>query len=176
MRCRALAVVLVLLAGCGGGDGGDDEVHAAAVRRSTTTSTSSTTSPPSTIAAPSTSTSGAAATTTAPATTTTAAVSTTAAPPPTTTTTTTAPAPSEVAVTARGFAFSPRTPSAAAGEIAFTATNEDGAAHTFTIEGTDVDIALPPNGSGSDSATLVAGTYEFVCRLHASMTGTLTVS
>jgi plastocyanin len=39
-----------------------------------------------------------------------------------------------------------------------------------------VDIALAPGGSGSDSSTLAAGSYEFRCRIHGSMTGTLTVS
>jgi plastocyanin len=39
-----------------------------------------------------------------------------------------------------------------------------------------VDITLAPNGSGAATATLAAGGYDFVCRFHANMTGTLTVS
>jgi plastocyanin len=38
-----------------------------------------------------------------------------------------------------------------------------------------VNIALPPGGSGTATATLTAGSYEFHCNIHASMTGTLTV-
>jgi plastocyanin len=44
------------------------------------------------------------------------------------------------------------------------------------VDGTSVDIPLPPNGSGSATATLAAGGYDFRCRIHSSMTGTLTVS
>jgi plastocyanin len=79
-------------------------------------------------------------------------------------------------VTTRDFAFSPSTLSADAGVVQFSASNADGSSHTFTVSGTDVHIPLAANASGSDSATLAAGSYEFHCNIHGSMTGTLTVS
>ena len=81
-----------------------------------------------------------------------------------------------VKVTASGIAFDPTTASAKAGEVYFDITNKDDTKHTFTIDGTKVDIALDPKGSGTAEADLDAGTYEWHCKIHASMTGTLTVS
>ena len=81
-----------------------------------------------------------------------------------------------VAVTASGFAFDPTSAKASAGEVYFSITNDDDAKHTFTIDDTDVDIALDPKGSGTAEADLDAGTYEWHCKIHSSMTGTLTVS
>jgi plastocyanin len=81
-----------------------------------------------------------------------------------------------VAVTAKGFAFDPTSAKAEAGEVYFSITNEDDTKHTFTIDGTDVDISLDPKGTGTAEADLDAGTYEWHCTIHSSMTGTLTVS
>lgn len=81
-----------------------------------------------------------------------------------------------VTVTAVGFAFDPATAEAAAGDVSFEIANEDDAAHTFTIDDADIDIKLDPKGSGSGEATLEAGTYEWRCTIHPSMTGTLTVT
>jgi plastocyanin len=59
----------------------------------------------------------------------------------------------------------------------FSATNQDAANHTFTVTGASVDIALPGNGSGTQTATLAAGSYEFHCKIHGPpMSGTLTVT
>ena len=74
------------------------------------------------------------------------------------------------------FAFVPASLSAPAGAIRFDAGNDDSAAHTFTVQGTSVDIPLPPGGSGTATATLAAGGYDFRCRIHPDMTGRLTVS
>lgn len=93
---------------------------------------------------------------------------------PSTTTKTTQP--NTVAVTASGFKFSPATATAKAGEVYFAVKNEDGTNHTFTIDGTDVNIKLAGNSSGEAEADLDAGTYEWHCTIHSSMTGTLTVS
>lgn len=81
-----------------------------------------------------------------------------------------------VTVTASGFKFSPTTATAKAGNVHFAVKNEDGTNHTFTIDGTDVNIKLAGNGSGEADATLDAGTYEWHCTIHPSMTGTLTVT
>jgi len=81
-----------------------------------------------------------------------------------------------VAVTVSGFAFNPNHPTAKAGIVDVSVKNTDPTDHTFTVTGTSIDIALNANGSGSASATLAAGNYEFHCRIHSSMTGTLSVS
>jgi plastocyanin len=84
--------------------------------------------------------------------------------------------PNTVAVTASGFKFSPATATAKAGEVYFEVKNEDSTNHTFTIDGTDVNIKLSGKSSGEAQADLAAGTYEWHCTIHSSMTGTLTVS
>jgi plastocyanin len=178
-------VVLGLLLGACGGDDSDGGV-AAQAERSTTIVTSRATTTSTTAASggatSSTVTTGPAGSTPAPASTPPATTATTTAPQPTTTAppATTAPpttAPTtDVSVRAADFAFSPKGLSAPAGTIRFHASNDDAAAHTFTVDGTGVDIALPPNGSGDATAVLAAGSYEFACRIHGSMTGTLTVT
>jgi plastocyanin len=81
-----------------------------------------------------------------------------------------------VTITVSGNAFDPATAEATAGKVMFDVTNQDGVKHTFTIDGTDVDIALDANGSGTAEAELAAGTYQWHCKIHPSMTGTLTVT
>jgi plastocyanin len=81
-----------------------------------------------------------------------------------------------VAVTASGFKFSPATATAKAGEVYFEITNDDDTNHTFTIDDADVDIKVDGMSTGEDEADLEAGTYEWRCTIHSSMTGTLTVS
>ena len=81
-----------------------------------------------------------------------------------------------ITITVSGNAFDPATAEAAAGKVVFNVTNQDSVKHTFTIDGTDVDIALDPNGSGSAEAELAPGTYPWHCKIHTSMTGTLTVT
>ena len=78
-------------------------------------------------------------------------------------------------ITASGTAFDTDSLSAPAGEIEVTLTNEDGTTHTFTID--DLDADLEVDGGNSDSTTFEAeaGTYEYRCRFHSSMTGELTV-
>jgi plastocyanin len=94
----------------------------------------------------------------------------------TTTTATKTTEPNTVSVTASNFAFSPSTATAKAGQVYFEVKNEDSTKHTFTIDGTDVDIKLDAGASGEKEADLDAGTYEWHCTIHSSMTGTLTVS
>lgn len=50
--------------------------------------------------------------------------------------------------------------------------------HTFTITGTDIDVANDPMGSQDVTIDLKPGTYDFFCRFHEGqgMTGTLTVT
>lgn len=82
-----------------------------------------------------------------------------------------------VAITIANFAFVPAdATAAAAAEVHFEVVNQDTTAHTFTIDGTDVDIAVAPGATEGRDTTLEAGDYEFSCRIHPSMTGTLTVA
>lgn len=83
---------------------------------------------------------------------------------------------STVEVTAKNLAFDPTTAEVAAGEVTFDITNEDDTDHTFTIDDADVDIQVAAGSSGSDTATLDAGTYDWRCTIHPSMEGTLTVT
>jgi plastocyanin len=55
--------------------------------------------------------------------------------------------------------------------------NTDLIRHTFTVEGTDVDLELPPGRAVAADLDLAAGTYPYVCVVpgHEFMTGTLTV-
>jgi len=49
--------------------------------------------------------------------------------------------------------------------------------HTFTVEGTDIDVANDPQTSQEVTIDLSPGTYTFFCRFHRAqgMEGTLTV-
>src|SRR3990170_3181970 len=56
--------------------------------------------------------------------------------------------------------------------------NEDPVLHSFTLEGTpiDVDIEADVTFNGEPISGVVApGTYELICKYHASMTGEVTV-
>jgi plastocyanin len=77
-------------------------------------------------------------------------------------------------VTIEGFAFS--APASVAPGETLSVTNLDTAPHTFTARDGSFDTGNLGNG---DRATVTAptepGTYEFVCSIHASMTGSFTV-
>lgn len=82
----------------------------------------------------------------------------------------------EAQITIRGFAFIPPDLKVRPGEK-ITVVNEDSAAHTVTAtEGEAFDTG---NIAAGESATFTApskaGSHPFVCSLHPSMTGTLTV-
>jgi plastocyanin len=81
-----------------------------------------------------------------------------------------------VEVTAEGGAFTPTAAEVAAGSVHFTVTNEDGGQHTFTMEDADIDLALDGGSTEEADADLDAGEYEWHCKIHPSMTGTLTVT
>jgi plastocyanin len=48
--------------------------------------------------------------------------------------------------------------------------------HSFTVDGTSIDVTLDPGTVVSVHVNLDPGTYSFHCRYHASMTGSLTVT
>jgi plastocyanin len=84
----------------------------------------------------------------------------------------------EVQLSASGFAWNPDSLQLTAGsEVRVEVTNEDQATHSFTFaEGSaDQDIA------GGEDATVTftapaAGSYQFRCKFHPAMTGTVTVA
>jgi plastocyanin len=74
------------------------------------------------------------------------------------------------------FAFRPNCLSADAGAT-ITLENTGDAPHTFTVEGTDVDVEVDP-GSSAEARLAGAdpGTYAVTCTLHPQMEATLTVA
>lgn len=74
-----------------------------------------------------------------------------------------------------GTAFQPTTLPVASGGDTITITNEDGFAHTFTLDDGSVDVDLPP-GETLDAEVNITADAPFHCEIHSSMTGTLTVS
>lgn len=80
-----------------------------------------------------------------------------------------------IEVVAENFAFSPTSiPVEAGSEIELTFTNNDDTQHSFTADSAGVDVVV--DGGGSDTTTFTApdsGSIDFVCKFHASMTGTI---
>lgn len=55
--------------------------------------------------------------------------------------------------------------------------NMDSVDHTFTIDGTQVDVPISAGQTfNGEPAALTPGTYNFHCTIHPSMTGTITVT
>ena len=78
-------------------------------------------------------------------------------------------------LTIANFAFNPQELSVASGDTV-TVTNEDGSAHTFTAEDAGIDLQLGASESGEVTIDAEPGDYDFICTIHPSMQGTLTVS
>ena len=73
------------------------------------------------------------------------------------------------------FAFEPDCLSADAGAT-ITLENVGDAPHTFTVEGTDVDVNVDAQSSGrANLAGVDPGTYTVTCTFHPQMEATLTV-
>jgi plastocyanin len=84
----------------------------------------------------------------------------------------------EIQLTASGFAWDKTDLEMAAGsEVKVEVTNDDSAPHSFTFEEASVDQTVD---GGEDAAVTFtapdAGEYQFRCKFHASMTGTVTVT
>ena len=86
---------------------------------------------------------------------------------------------SSAEVEADNFYFSPSTLVGSPGEtLTITVKNEGSAPHTFTIDGTDVDVEVQPGEEQDVEVTFPdSGSTEFSCRFHegSGMTGELTV-
>jgi len=72
-------------------------------------------------------------------------------------------------------AFDPTDLEVASGD-SITVQNDDPIGHTFTVEETAIDEVLAGGSSVDVTIDLDAGEYGFVCTIHPSMTGTLTVT
>ena len=58
-----------------------------------------------------------------------------------------------------------------------TVKNKDRVTHTFTIDGTQVDVSIDGGQTFTGGSTgLAPGRYDFHCKIHPSMTGTVIVS
>ena len=86
----------------------------------------------------------------------------------------TEPEAAEGGVVIAGFAFEPSELTVAAGAT-IPLTNDDDTAHTFTSDDGGFDVEVEGANVAEATAPSEPGEYEFRCRFHSSMTGTLTV-
>ena len=179
---RALALAALLTLGACGGDSKQLDA-AGAPGTSTTASTTTSTSVAAVDAAPSsTTTPPASARPVATTTPTTAKAKTATTAPPATTATTARPAaPTSTtraapaaAITIQNFAFSPATLDVTAG-TRVTATNRDGAGHTWTSDNGAWDSGTLAKDASFAFTFTAPGTYTYRCNIHTSMRGTVTV-
>ncbi len=87
---------------------------------------------------------------------------------------------SSISIEATEFAFTPNKITTTAGTRTFEVRNKGTIEHDLTIDAVNLKITVGPGSSGTGSADLKPGTYEFYCSIpghkEAGMTGTLTVS
>lgn len=82
---------------------------------------------------------------------------------------------SKVDVQANNFAFDPAELEFEAGEDILVKNGNANTPHTFTVDGTDVEVELDPLEEAELTLDLDPGTYGFRCEFHPQMTGTLTI-
>jgi plastocyanin len=84
----------------------------------------------------------------------------------------------EFQLTASGFAWDKTSLEMAAGsEVKVEVTNDDSASHSFTFEDASVDQTVAAGEDATVTFTApAAGSYEFRCKFHGAMTGTVTVT
>jgi plastocyanin len=80
---------------------------------------------------------------------------------------------STATIVAQNFAFSPAAVTLAPGQVTLTVTNKDTAEHTFTLDDGSSDTDLPPGQTVTITLSLTK-TVGWHCKIHPSMTGTLT--
>jgi len=84
----------------------------------------------------------------------------------------------DLTVTAVNYRFDPADITVSSGDVIEVRDTNPQTPHTFTVEGTDVDVEIAPQGSGTVTIDLDPGTYDVICRFHAAsqgMTAKLTV-
>jgi plastocyanin len=81
-----------------------------------------------------------------------------------------------VSATMANFAFAPAAITAGVGDV-ITWTNNDSAPHTATVT-SDPTCTTDSLASGATGSLVfnTAGSYEFMCKIHPTMTGTIEVS
>ena len=75
----------------------------------------------------------------------------------------------------KGMKFSPATLSVAAGDT-ITFVNEDGAPHTATAKDGSFDTGRLNKGDSATVTIGAAGSFDYVCQVHASMKGNVTAN
>lgn len=78
-----------------------------------------------------------------------------------------------IEVTVAKMAFSPATITAKPGDT-ITWTNKDFVAHSATARDKSFDVIIPANGTGSLTVS-AAGTFDYFCKFHPMMKGSVTV-
>jgi plastocyanin len=84
----------------------------------------------------------------------------------------------DLTVTAVNYRFDPADITVSSGDVVEVRDTNPQTPHTFTVEGTGIDLAVDPQGSGTVTIDLDPGTYDVICRFHGAsqgMTATLTV-
>lgn len=155
----AVAVAALITAGCSSETSSETPAATEGASAATTASATGSTSPPSETSA-----AGVAATSAPP---TTGAASTPAP-------TTAAGATADAGITIEDFAYA--IPSEVKAGDLVTITNADGSDHTFTDDAGTFDVAVSASGGTAELTAPAAGTYDVVCTIHPSMSGTLTVT
>lgn len=80
-------------------------------------------------------------------------------------------------ITISDFAFDPNCFTASASQ-GISIENQDAADHTFTVTGTDIDVPIAAGQTFDGepiSGAVSPGTYDFLCTLHPTMTGQVTI-
>ena len=81
-----------------------------------------------------------------------------------------------VTVQVNNFLFAPSNIEVAAGSEIEVKNGNANTPHTFTVEGTNIDLELSPMDSEDVTIDLDPGSYGVICRFHGQMTATLTVT
>jgi plastocyanin len=83
---------------------------------------------------------------------------------------------SAATVQVNNFLFAPSDIEVAAGSEIEVKNGNANTPHTFTVEGTDIDLELSPMDSEDVTIDVDPGSYDVICRFHGQMTATLTVT
>lgn len=84
----------------------------------------------------------------------------------------------DLTVSAVNYRFDPVNITVTSGDVIEVRDTDPRTPHTFTVKGTDIDLAVDPQSTGTVTIDLDPGTYDVVCRFHGAsqgMTATLTV-
>jgi plastocyanin len=83
-----------------------------------------------------------------------------------------------VSVSIADFAFDPDETEVPAGsEVTFEITNDDSVPHTYTSDDLDLDIEVDPGDSAEETVEVgEAGEFEVRCRIHPTMSATITAT